>query len=525
MKKQIEQELLEKFAAASNQKIMTSQSELDPKDRVMPEMLAWCKRQGDIVVLSSGLVLTCAPTSRAIQNCKVVMLNAGLQPTRIMPATRELIEILLANAEAQAEQEDLGAQDVETVSAQQQRLRMLVREAVNLGVSDIHIEVRPDAARVRFRKHGELYLHAEWVPKIGREIASVAFNKETDHAITHFNPLVPQNASMPLDIDGRNVRLRLASLPAHGGFDVVMRVLTTSDDKISTLEELGYQKDHIALIKKAIQMPHGAVIISGPTGSGKTTTLASALAMINTNRKIYTIEDPVEKVVKSTTQVPINTEHDDRGFANMGRSSLRMDPDVIVLGEMRDEDTAKVMTRAAITGHLVFSTLHTNTAPAIITRLVDMGISPALLSDPNLLTCLICQRLIPKLCQHCAIPLAESPEHKPHMARWKKIFTAAELKKLRGRGKHCDKCNGLGISGRTVVAEIIWIDEAGRHFIQKSDILGWEKYLKEQGWSSYRDQALQLVKNAVCDPLDAEKMVGELEFTIDSSNFNYREIE
>lgn len=520
----IEREILEKYALASNHRVLSSQSDLDPKDRVMPEMLAWCKRQGNIVVLNSGLVLTCNPTSRAIQNCKIVMLNQGLQPTQIMPATRELIEMLLANAEAKAEQEIADADEIETVSAQQQRLRMLVKEAVNLGVSDIHIEVRPDTARVRFRKHGELYLHAEWVPKIGREIASVAFNKETDHAITHFNPLVPQNASMPLDLDGKNVRLRLASLPAHGGFDVVMRVLTTSDDKVQTLGELGYAKEQVALIKKAVQLPHGAVIISGPTGSGKTTTLASAMAMINSNRKIYTIEDPVEKVVKSVTQVPVNTEHDDRGFANMGRSSLRMDPDVIVLGEMRDEDTAKVMTRAAITGHLVFSTLHTNTAPAIITRLVDMGISPALLSDPNLLACLICQRLLPKLCQECATPLVESSEYKAHLTRWKKIFTASELKKLRVRGKHCDKCHGLGINGRTVVAEIIWIDEPGRHFIQKCDILGWEKHLKAHGWKTYRDQSLELVKAGICDPLDAEKMVGELSDAVDNGSFNYNEI-
>lgn len=286
---------------------------------------------------------------------------------------------------------------------------------------------------------------------------------------------------------------------------------------------MGYAPEQIELIKKAIHMPHGAVIMSGPTGSGKTTTLASAMNMIEDTRKIYTIEDPVEKVVKSTTQVPIHTEHDDRGFAHMGRSALRMDPDVIVLGEMRDEDTARVMVRAALTGHLVFSTLHTNTASAIVTRLIDIGISPSLLSDPNLLTCLISQRLLPKLCQECAVPVSQSIAHKPYLARWKKIFTPSEIKKLRARGTYCEKCQGLGISGRTVVAEIIWVDEAGRHFIQKCDILGWEKYLKEQGWTSYRDQALKLAKEGVCDPLDAERMVGELTPSTETPPFNYRQ--
>lgn len=527
MQSKIERELLEKYAEASNQKVIESQADLDPKDRVMPEMLAWCKRQGDVVVMKSGLVLSSNPTSRAIQNCKIVMLNHGLQPTRIAAATRALIELLLANAEAKEELESMMEEvaHTEAPSNVQQRLRLLVREAVKEGASDIHVEVRTDTAKVRFRKDGELYLHAEWVPKIGREIASVAFNKETDHAITHFNPIVPQNASMPLEIDSRNIRLRLASLPAHGGFDMVMRILTTGDEKIPNLESLGYAPEQVDLIKKAIAMPHGGVIISGPTGSGKTTTLASAMSMIESGRKIYTIEDPVEKVIPNATQVPVNTEHDDRGFANMGRSSLRMDPDVIVLGEMRDEDTARVMTRAAITGHLVFSTLHTNTAPAIITRLVDMGISPSLLSDPNLLVCLICQRLLPKLCDACAIPLTESAVHKPHMARFKKAFTAAEIKKIRARGtSHCDKCHGLGISGRTVVAEVIWVDEPGRHFIQKNDVLGWEQYLRTNNWPTYRDQALRLVKMGIADPLDAEKMIGEVSTNHKEGAFNYKEV-
>lgn len=510
MHKQLDQELLEKYAKASNVRILNSQADLDPKDRILPQMLEWCKRQGDVVVLASGIVLTCNPTSRAIQNCKIVMRNHGLHPGKILPATRELIEILFANAEAKHEY-DKSLEDIITVSAQQQRLRSLVKEAIYCNVSDIHIEVRTDTARVRFRKHGELYLHAEWAPKMGREIASVAFNKETDHAITHFNPLIPQNASMPLDVAGKNVRLRLASLPAHGGFDVVMRILTTSDDRIQTLQELGYTDDQIAIINKAIRMPHGAIVISGPTGSGKTTTLASALNMIGVDRKIYTIEDPVEKVVKLVSQIPVNSEHDDRGFANMGRSALRMDPDVIVLGELREEDTAKVMIRAAITGHLVFTTLHTNTAPAVITRLVDMGISPSLLSDPNLLNCLISQRLIAKLCPRCCESLATANRPDEEIMRWKKIFSASDLKKIRVRGnKACGECQGHSIIGRTVVAEIIWIDEKSRYFIQKCDVLGWEKHLKENGWQTYRDHALALIKNGICDPLDVERIVGEL---------------
>jgi type II secretory ATPase GspE/PulE/Tfp pilus assembly ATPase PilB-like protein len=494
---------------ATNQKVISSQAELDPKDHALPEMVDWCRKQRGIVVLRSGAVLfSSGSDARIVQNCKVVMAGKGLHPRQVLAATPAIIQILLANA-ANHQPHGEGVV-VEQVSEQQKRLRLLVKEAVEEGASDIHIEVRPEVCRIRFRKHGELYVHAEWLPKLGREVASVAFNKETDHAITHFNPLVPQNASMPLYIEGKDVRLRLASMPAHGGFDVVMRLLAAGEDKIPSLEELGYFEDQVALIKKAIAMPHGAVIMSGPTGSGKTTTLASCMQLVEKHRKIYTIEDPVEKIVKTATQVPVNTEHEDRDFASMGRASLRMDPDVIVLGEMRDEETARVMVRASITGHLVFSTLHTNTAPGIITRLVDMGISPTLLSDPNLLVCLICQRLLPKLCKACAMPLAKATHYKPYMERWQKTF-GDQIGQLQARGKgYCSKCNSSGVGGRTVVSEIIWVDDAGRGYIQKFDVLNWERYLKENGWQDYRVRAKSLVIAGICDPLDAERAVGEI---------------
>lgn len=513
---ELEMERLARYAAATGQKVIDSQADLNPKDRAMPEMLAWCKEQGHIVVLNSGMILTSIPTSRIVQNCKIVMVNKGLRPGAVRAATSSLIRLVVANV-AEESEEAVGE---EQVSIQQQRLRMLVKEAVEADASDIHIEVRKAMAKIRFRKHGELYLHAEWLPKLGREIASVAFNKETDNAVSHFNPMVPQDASMPLVIDNHEVRLRLASMPAHGGFDMVLRVLATHSERVKTLKELGYREEQIKLIRKAAALPHGAVIMSGPTGSGKTTTLAACMSMVNLQRKVYTIEDPVEKIVETVTQVPVNTEHTDRSFASMGRASLRMDPDVIVLGEMRDEDTAAVMVRASITGHLVFSTLHTNSAPAIVTRLVDLGVSQNMLADPNLLACLIFQRLIPRLCDVCAVPVSESADHREGFARWQHVF-GEQFANLRARGKHCKACNGLGISGRTVIAEIIWVDEGGREYVKNVDILGWEKYLKANGWKSYRDQAIRLATEGLVDPYDVEKMTGEISTTYSGERFNY----
>lgn len=502
MEQQPVQDILKEYATLSKNKILASQSDLNPKDRAMPEMLAWCRRQNSLVVLQNGTILCSDPASRVVQNCKIVMLNKGLMPGIVYPATQELVEMLLANA---VEQQEKSPTEILSVSTQQQRLRMLVKEALDVDATDIHIEVRSDIANIRFRKHGELFLHAEWLPRLAREIATVAFNKETDHAISHFNPLVPQSASMPLQIDDRVIRLRLSSLPAHGGFDVVMRLLATADDKVLSLAGLGYGAEQITEIKKAVKLPYGAVIVAGPTGSGKTTTLASCMRLVDKKRKVYSIEDPVEKLIQSVTQVPVNTEHYDRSFASMARTVLRMDPDVIVLGEMRDEDTAHVMVRAAMTGHLVFSTVHSNTAIGIISRMLDLGMSSSVLASPNLLACLICQRLAPVLCEHCAKPFDEKITRDLRES-WHNIIS--DLSTVRVRGENCVHCQGLGISGRTVVAEIIWVDEVGRQFIQQQNLVGWRKHLQAYGWQAYHDQLIKLVIAGRCDPRDAESLAG-----------------
>jgi type II secretory ATPase GspE/PulE/Tfp pilus assembly ATPase PilB-like protein len=397
-----------------------------------------------------------------------------------------------------------------------------VYEAVQQGVSDIHIQVRATYTKIRMRQHGELHVYAEWSEKLGREIASVAFNKETDHATSHFNPSIPQDASMPLKIQGKDIRLRLASVPAHGGFDMVMRILATGEVRTKTLQDLGYTKGQVDIIKMALKLPFGAIICAGPTGSGKTTTLAACMEMVDNTAKLYSIEDPVEKVVEEATQVPVNTDKDDRSFASMGKAALRMDPDVIILGEMRDEETANVMVRASITGHLVLTTLHTNRATAIITRLVDMGISPVLLSDSSVLRCLLCQRLAPVVCQKCAVPLRSSEKHQPFIPDWEAVLGADVINNAKARGPGCSACNRTAVGGRTVVAEVIWVDEAGREFIQKRDTLGWEKYLLSNGWMNFTGRAIELVKEGIIDPFDAEKVVGPINPSTSATTFSYR---
>lgn len=512
---------LEQYAAATKTKVVLTPVDLDPKDKIMDEMLLWCKEQGNIVVLRSATILSQEPTSRTVQNCKSLLLSKGIHPGQVYASSPGLIHLILDSGDSDEELKRAKGETSITFSDQQKHLRDLVIEAINENVSDIHIQVRQAYTRIRMRQHGELRVYAEWSEKLGREIASVAFNKETDHATSHFNPLVPQDASMPLRLEGKEIRLRLASVPAHGGFDMVMRILATGEERKNTLEDLGYTDKQIDIIKMAMRLPFGAIIVAGPTGSGKTTTLASCMEMVESTAKLYSIEDPVEKVVEAATQVPVNTEKQDRSFAMMGRAALRMDPDVIILGEMRDEDTANVMVRASITGHLVLTTLHTNRATAIITRLVDMGISPVLLSDSSVLRCLMCQRLIAKVCQHCAIPLRSSLKHEAFIADWEAVLGKDILDRAKARGMGCPKCHMTGVGGRVVVAEVIWVDEEGRQFIQKCDTLNWEKYLKENGWMDFRDRAIDLIQSGICDPFDAEKVVGPINPLTQSRVFKY----
>lgn len=508
------------YATATRTKVITTPVDIDAKDKVLEEMFVWCKGQNNIVVLKSGTILSSEPTARSVQNCKSLLLSKGIHPGQVYAAKPGLIALLLASNEDTDTRRVKGETNA-LFSDQQKHLRELVFEAVRQKVSDIHIQVRQTYTKIRMRQHGELRMYAEWSERLGREIASVAFNKETDHATSHFNPLVPQDASMPLRMHGRDIRLRLASMPAHGGFDMVMRILATGDEYTQELSILGYTDQQINIIKMAMKLPFGAIIVAGPTGSGKTTTLASCMEMVESTQKLYSIEDPVEKVVEQATQVPVNTEKDDRSFASMGRAALRMDPDVIILGEMRDEDTAHVMIRASITGHLVLTTLHTNRATAIVTRLVDMGISPILLSDSSVLRCLICQRLIAKICPQCAIPLRESPAHRESLIGWEQVLGADILNQAKARGKGCTQCSRSGIRGRMVVAEVIWVDEEGRQFIQKCDTLGWEKYLKNNGWIDFRARAIELIKLGLCDPFDAEKVVGPINPATQARVFKY----
>ncbi|MHC0449412.1 MAG: GspE/PulE family protein, partial [Candidatus Lariskella arthropodorum] len=424
---------------------------------------------------------------------------------------------------------------VKQLSTIQLTLRNCIDSAITQGVSDIHIAVRPDECKVKFRHSGMLKLHAVWSSDLARKVCFVAFNKETDNSGAHFNGHTPQDGSMTLKLaSGELVRIRLASVPAHPfpSFDVVFRILNVEGSQLKQdLITYGYTPTQVALLKLAIAKPNGAVIVSGPTGSGKTTTLATLLGMIPEHKKVYSIEDPVEKIVQNATQIPVNTDSNKNNFAGMTRQTLRLDPDCISIGEIRDSDTAIMAARAAITGHMVLSTLHTNSAMNIVYRLKDLGLTTAQLVDPSFLVLLVFQMLIKVLCPHCSRSIeSDEMQDDPRLSRWQSYFGSEKVQNFKiksgvlSTGDVCPHCNGSGYAGRQVIAETLWLDDVGRQMIEKGEFYAWAEHLKKNGFMTYIDHAKMLTLKGIVDVRDVELLLGEFHEFSERASLNYNEV-
>jgi general secretion pathway protein E len=248
------------------------------------------------------------------------------------------------------------------------------------------------------------------------------------------------------------------------------------------------------------------ILVCGPTGSGKTTTLASCVSMIHEHRKIYTIEDPVEKVLANASQMPVEDSKEDTRFAGLLKATMRMDPDVLMVGEVRDAETADNMVRATITGHLVFSTLHVSGVTKVVPRLENLGIQRQMLANPDILELLVYQRLVPLMCD-CKMPfsLAHYSGEKQHQAKQLlETIGGAKNAHMRRPGG-CAKCEGFGVTGRSVIAEVLPVDDRGREFIQQGDMLGWERDLIVRGFMTITDHAIHLMHAGRVDLFDAHE--------------------
>ena len=359
---------------------------------------------------------------------------------------------LMSLADSVPETEDLMDQEDDAPIIR--LINALLSEAIRLNASDIHIETFEKRLSVRFRVDGQL----KEIVSPKRELSPLLVSRIKVMAkLDIAEKRVPQDGRISLRLAGREVDVRVSTLPSNFGERVVMRLLDKQAGRLN-MTYLGLSDNDYAELKRLIHRPHGIILVTGPTGSGKTTTLYAALTDLNDNtRNILTAEDPIEFQLDGIGQTQVNNKVD-MTFARSLRAMLRQDPDVVMVGEIRDLETAEIAVQASLTGHLVLSTLHTNTAIGAVTRLADMGVEPFLLSSS--LIGVVAQRLVRTLCPHCHTWTAADEFQK-------QIFT--EIGEVGGirlpKPVGCDKCNNSGFKGRTAIYEVVPVDDKMRQLI------------------------------------------------------------
>lgn len=377
-------------------------------------------------------------------------------------------------------------------------VEVIIKNAIDGKASDIHIEPMDQYVRVRYRVDGVLYNSITLPKKIGPAIISrvkILSNMKIDEKRK------PQDGRFRIRDLGHAVDFRVSSLPTSYGEKVVMRILDTKAGLID-LEKLGVEGRDLHILKETIKEPHGIILVTGPTGSGKSTTLYSVLRILNREGvNIVTLEDPVEYVLEGINQSQVKPEIE-YTFSSGLRSILRQDPDIIMVGEIRDEETAELAIHAALTGHLVLSTLHTNSAIGAVARLTDMGIQPFLLSSS--LKLLMAQRLVRKICPDCKEEVEDIPEEALSMIKRELhrmtpkalerigVKNLEELDKIRAfRGKGCSRCKDSGMKGRIGIFEVIEINENITKLIgdgaREEEI---EKEAKEGGYTTMKQDGI-----------------------------------
>lgn len=327
-------------------------------------------------------------------------------------------------------------------------VNLILSQAVRDGASDIHVEPYKDRVKIRKRVDGILYDMLTPQKHVQAKLISrIKIMAKMDIA----EKRLPQDGRIEIRIADKNIDLRVSSLPTAFGERIVMRLLDKSSVLLS-LEQLGMSSRDLDLLMKLIKVPHGIILVTGPTGSGKTTSLYSALSVLNQpDINIITVEDPIEYQINGISQVQVNAKID-LTFANGLRTIVRQDPDIILVGEIRDIETANMAIQAALTGHLVFSTLHTNDAASAVTRLIDMGVEPFLVSSS--VNAIMAQRLVRKICPHCREAYTPAPEYLEQLALPQEFHDANLY-----LGKGCEECLYTGYHGRLGIYELMVLSE------------------------------------------------------------------
>ncbi|MDD5491262.1 MAG: type II secretion system ATPase GspE [bacterium] len=355
-------------------------------------------------------------------------------------------------------------------------VNQIITDAYKNRATDIHIEPFEKDLRIRYRIDG--VLHEIPAPDTIKQFeATIVSRIKIMAELNIAEKRLPQDGRIRLSLEGEEIDIRVSSIPTIWGESIDLRILPRNRVLLG-LEQLGVEEDDLKAIEKLIKLPHGIILVTGPTGSGKTTTLYAGLSRINsTDKMIVTVEDPVEYQLKGINQIQVKPKIG-LTFAEGLRSILRQDPNIIMVGEIRDPETAEIAIRASLTGHLVFSTLHTNDACGAITRLIDMGIPPYLVSSS--VEAALAQRLVRKLCLKCRVKYSLEDELikelglKPEDVRHKEIYKAS--------ASGCPECNYMGYKGRTGIYELLIIDdEIRRLIVEKEPVSVIKKKAKNMG--------------------------------------------
>ncbi|HEY1538919.1 MAG TPA: ATPase, T2SS/T4P/T4SS family [Solirubrobacteraceae bacterium] len=376
-------------------------------------------------------------------------------------------------------------------------VNQIIAQAVEQGASDIHLEPNGVDLRVRFRVDGVL-IEAAQVPR--RMVLGVVSRVKIMSDLDISERRVPQDGRVGLTIDGHHVDLRVVTLPSVHGESVVMRILD-KQAVVMSLEKLGMAPAEKDRFERAFHQAYGAVLVTGPTGSGKSTTLYAALGELNTIEKnIITIEDPVEYQLDGITQVQVNPKAG-LGFSTGLRSMMRADPDIIMVGEIRDRETAQIAIESALTGHLVMSTLHTNDAASAITRLVEMGIEPFLVASA--IDCVVAQRLARKLCQYCKARQIISSD----VLRANGIRSQFDMEAYNAQG--CQRCNYSGYKGRIGLYEVLTVSEEIRKLaLARAPAPEIAEIAVRQGMRLLRDDGLEKVRLGMTSIAEVTRVTG-----------------
>ncbi|WP_058301308.1 GspE/PulE family protein [Gorillibacterium timonense] len=391
---------------------------------------------------------------------------------------QDSIEQITQSMQAREEEVLQTAQDNDSPVVK--TVNQIILQAVQMSASDIHFDPQDDGLRIRYRIDGvlrnERTLPSSMLPVIVARVKIMANLNVAERR-------VPQDGRVELDIEFRRIDIRVATLPTIHGEKIVMRVLDTASS-LTQVSKLGFSERNYFTFIRAIEKSHGVVLLTGPTGSGKTTTLYSALAHLNRDDvNVITIEDPVEYQLAGINQVQVNNVTG-LTFAKGLRSILRQDPNIIMVGEIRDSETAEIAVRAAMTGHLVLSTLHTNSAVNSISRLIDMGVEPFLIASS--VNCVVAQRLVRRICPHCASAYVPPEEEATELRR----YGLDDSRLLIGKG--CGECGRTGYKGRLSIHEVLHLDGGLRSLIlQKRPDHEYFAYAAERGMVSLLEDGLR----------------------------------